>query len=186
MPGWLVAVPGTNTFEAAFQATLPAPSAGRTVLWTRGYPGSYRHEQNDEKNPWTRQGGYWPSRSGFMCDPADPSGMVCMECCDWGSFASGQYEPQRIGYGGNASLKFIRGQIKDAGGTGVSGAVVDLYVTATKTLERSTTADVLGYYEAGTQWASPITHYIVAYRAGSPDISGTSVNTLTATNRDGT
>ena len=64
--------------------------------------------------------------------------------------------------------------------------VVQGFLTETDALVRETTADSNGRYELGTEYASPTQHYLVAYSAGSPDIAGTTVNTLTATNRDGT
>jgi hypothetical protein len=67
----------------------------------------------------------------------------------------------------------------------VSGAVVQAFRTSDDVLVAETTADSNGQYEAG-RCETGVSHYLVAYRAGSPDIAGTTVNTLTGTNRDGT
>lgn len=98
---------------------------------------------------------------------------------------SGRWSPcQRAARGGN-TLQFIMGICKDANGNTVSGAVVQGFLTATDTFVRETACDSYGNYELGTEYPAT-NHYLVAYRAGSPDIAGTTVNTLQPTNRDGT
>jgi hypothetical protein len=184
MPGMFFAVPGTNTIEALMQGGLPMHQRGMHALWGRGYPGIYRHEQNDEKNPWTYQGGWWPSQSRFICDPADPLGQTELMGACLGGFRSGQYEPMRVGYGGNATLKYIMGKCKDASGVAIGGAVVSGFRTSTDQLIRRTVADSQGNYELGTEYLGE-NHYIVAYSAGSPDRAGMTINTLQPTNRDG-
>lgn len=89
---------------------------------------------------------------------------------------------------GNASIKFIKGQIKDASGAAVAGAVVQAYLTSTDlTIQNLMVATSMsdGTYEVGTPYAGSA-HYLIAYLAGSPDTAGTTVNTLVPTNRDGT
>lgn len=184
MPGRFVAVPGTNTIEAMVQG-VPMHQRGMHVLWGRSYPGFYLNERNDEKNPWTQQGGYWPSRSNFLGDPADPSGpTVLLANESLGGFRGGQYEPCCIGYGGNASLKFIMGKCKDASGVAIGGATVQGFRTSNDQFVRETLSDSNGNYELGTEYPGE-NHYLVAYVAGSPDRAGTTVNTLQPTNRDG-
>lgn len=183
MPGRWQSVPGTNTIGAMLQATIPRHVAGTHDLWGTKYPsGFHTSEQNNIKNLWTQDKGYWPSRSGFAQDPAAPVCGVMQQ--DFGAY-NGQPEPIRVGFGGNASLKFIMGRCLDVSSNGVSGAIVQGFVTATDTYVRETTADSNGYYELGTEYPAT-NHYLVAYRAGAPDIAGTTVNTLQGTNRDGT
>lgn len=43
-----------------------------------------------------------------------------------------------------------------------------------------------GSYSVGVQQSKATPHYLVAYKAGAPDIAGTTVNTLLPTNVDGT
>ncbi len=95
------------------------------------------------------------------------------------------WSPNQRSARGNGATKFIMGQCKDSGGSGVSGATVQCFLTATDALVSETTADTYGNYEAPTVYPGAA-HYLVAYRAGSPDITGATVNTLTPTNRDGT
>ena len=98
---------------------------------------------------------------------------------------SGAWSPmQRFGRG-NGATKFIMGTCKDNASNTVSGAVVQGFLTATDAYVGETTADSNGNYELGTPYPATA-HYLVAYRAGSPNIAGTTVNTLTPTNRDGT
>jgi hypothetical protein len=86
---------------------------------------------------------------------------------------------------GNGATKFIMGNCKDAGGSPVSGAVVQCFLTVTDQIVSEVTSQTDGSYEAPTVYPGAA-HYLVAYRPGSPDIAGTTVNTLTPTNRDGT
>jgi len=98
---------------------------------------------------------------------------------------SGRWSPWQRATRGNGTVKFIMGQCKDGSDVGVSGATVQGFLTATDAYVGETTADSLGNYELGTPYPGA-QHYLVAYRAGSPDIAGTTVNTLIPTNRDGT
>lgn len=73
----------------------------------------------------------------------------------------------------------ITGTTKDSTGAALGACVVELFYTATdlpicKVLSDATTG-------AFTFLIGPnSTYYIVAYKAGSPDVAGTTVNTLTA------
>lgn len=80
--------------------------------------------------------------------------------------------------GGNQSMPAIRGFALDSVGDPVEGATIQGFVTSTDLhVGRETTSKVDGAYELRTTY--PLTnHYIVAYKAGSPDIAGTTVNTL--------
>jgi hypothetical protein len=68
---------------------------------------------------------------------------------------------------------------------GVSGATVQGFRTSDDLFVGETTADSSGNYELATVYPAT-NHYLVAYKAGSPDITGATVNTLQPTNRDGT
>jgi hypothetical protein len=91
------------------------------------------------------------------------------------------------GYGGGSgftSPKFygsfnITGVTRDSTGAATGNCVVHLFESATDIEVAQTTSDGSGNFtfiignNAGF-------FYLVAYKAGSPDIAGTSVNTLTA------
>ena len=66
---------------------------------------------------------------------------------------------------------------KDESGNGISGATVQGFLTSNDTFVGETTANSLGGYELGTVYPST-NHYLVAYKTGSPDVAGTTVNTL--------
>jgi hypothetical protein len=119
---------------------------------------------------------------GFYSDPAVPAALVFG--LDESSDSPGDWEPFHYGFGGSQSTKFIVGECRDSLGAVVSGAVVQGFLTATDGFVAETTSDANGRYELGTPNPGA-QHYIVAYRAGSPDIAGTTVNTLVPTNRDG-
>jgi hypothetical protein len=56
---------------------------------------------------------------------------------------------------------------------------VELFDTARDVMMQRTTSDVNGAYEFSV--SPQLTFYLVAYKAGSPDVAGTTVNTLTGT-----
>jgi hypothetical protein len=186
MPTNFIAVPGTNTIYAMFQATLPAAYADNSTLWDRRFAYAMRAPKTMCLCRWTYEqpAGWWPAPRGmgFYSDPAapvSPWGLIDAGC------TLGGWEPITNNGAGNAHTKFIRGRCVDGSSVGVSGAVVQGFLTATDAYVGETTADSDGNYELGTPNPGA-QHYLVAYRAGSPDIAGTTVNTLTPTNRDGT
>jgi len=73
----------------------------------------------------------------------------------------------------------ITGVTKDSTGAALGGCVVDLFRTVDDSVAGRTVSDASGNY---TIYATPqLTHYAVAYKAGSPDVAGTTVNTLVGT-----
>lgn len=73
--------------------------------------------------------------------------------------------------------QIISGVTRDASGNPLGGCTVSLFSTATNVLREVVTSDANGNYtfSAINDGAS---YYAVAYLTGSPDVSGTSVNTL--------
>ena len=71
----------------------------------------------------------------------------------------------------------IRGVTRDSSGNVLGTCVVKCYDTLTDTVIFTTTSDENGNF-AGTV-PNTNEHYLVAYKVGSPDVAGTSVNTLT-------
>jgi hypothetical protein len=61
----------------------------------------------------------------------------------------------------------------------LADCVVDLFLNSEDTLVASTTSDESGNYTFIVNGNSQ-TYFVRAYKAGSPDVAGTSVNTLTA------
>lgn len=74
----------------------------------------------------------------------------------------------------------ITGVTRDSTGTPLGSCVIQGFLTATDVLVGEQTSDASGYFEFITNFPAPAQHYLVAYKAGSPDVTGASVNTLTA------
>lgn len=95
---------------------------------------------------------------------------------------TGKYGIQDRGYGydesGNASRLKLRGTTRDQYGNPLGSCIVQGYLTVNDLFVFQVTSDAAGYYELPTPYSGQ-QHYIVAYLAGSPDVAGTSVNTLT-------
>lgn len=71
----------------------------------------------------------------------------------------------------------IFGVTKDSGGLILANCIVTLYQTADDKPVDKTLSDANGYYEFRS--ASLATaYYVVAYKAGVPDVAGTTINTL--------
>lgn len=96
------------------------------------------------------------------------------------------FEPYSCDGEGTQSKNFLRGTCKDSGGTAVADAIVQAFVTATDAFAGEVAANTDGTYTLGVEQSKLTPHYLVAYKAGSPDIAGTTVNTLLPTNVDGT
>lgn len=96
------------------------------------------------------------------------------------------YEPYSCDGAGTQTKRFIRGTCLDSVGAPVANAIVQGYVTSTDAFVGEVTAGEDGTYTLGTETIAGVQHYLVAYKPGSPDVAGTTVNTLTSTNVDGT
>lgn len=70
----------------------------------------------------------------------------------------------------------ISGVTKDSGGAALGGCTVKLFNRATDTKEQETVSDGSGNYAFTVDRTQ--TYYVVAYLPGSPDVAGTTVNTL--------
>lgn len=127
----------------------------------------------------------WRSCWSYGCKisgSADVTGDGSPVIQEWGD----GYEPFSCDGPGTQSMNFLRGTCKDSGGTAVANAIVQGFVTATDAYVGEVQGNTDGTYVLGTQNAKTTAHYLVAYKAGSPDIAGTTVNTLLPTNVDGT
>jgi hypothetical protein len=70
----------------------------------------------------------------------------------------------------------ITGVTRDSTGAALGSCPLVLFRTADNSIAALTTSDASGAYRIE---ASPaLTHYLVAYKAGAPDVAGTTVNTL--------
>jgi hypothetical protein len=86
-------------------------------------------------------------------------------CWEWMKVAKGVH-----------ARRLISGITKNATGAALGGVTVDLYDAPTKTLVDTVVSDAGGYYVAGTPYGTAV--FANAYLAGSPDVAGTTINTL--------
>ena len=70
----------------------------------------------------------------------------------------------------------VAGVTRDAGGAALGNCRVDLFVSATDMLVASQVSDAAGNFSFAQPGAGPF--FIIAYLSGTPDIGGTSLNTL--------
>jgi hypothetical protein len=108
---------------------------------------------------------YWPGGSSFMAD-ADPfSTDIDMS---WGRVEQ---------FGGTTSRYAVSGVTRDVYGSPLGGVTVKMFRTSTDEMVGTTVSDPAGAYLVSTPYY-PDTHYLVFYKAGFPDVFGTSVNTI--------
>lgn len=104
----------------------------------------------------------------------------------YGMAGNNPYEPYSRDGEGTSISRFIRGTCVDSGGTEVAGAIVQGFRTSDDAYVGQDVTRLDGTYTLATDTAAGTQHYLVAYKPGSPDVAGTTVNTLTPTNVDGT
>jgi hypothetical protein len=96
------------------------------------------------------------------------------------------FEPFSCDGEGSPKLVFIKGTAVDTSDVALSGVNLQAFRTSDDAFagyEVQSRED--GSYDLPTNFPS-VNHYVVAYLAGSPDRGGTTLNTLTPTNIDGT
>jgi hypothetical protein len=86
------------------------------------------------------------------------------------------YEPWEAAFGGYTRPNFIVGQTLDSGGNPIA-ATVQGFRTSDDLYVGETGSDNNGRYSLPTIYLNDA-HYLVAYRVGSPDQTGATVNTL--------
>jgi hypothetical protein len=109
---------------------------------------------------------FWPRRGGFVGDVS----------ADIGVMDSGWTELPEI-TGGSRSRFGVIGVTRDRYNSPLGGVTLKLYRTQTDEMVDTIVSDPFGNYLLTTPYY-PDAHYIVAYKAGSPDVQGTTVNTL--------
>jgi len=76
----------------------------------------------------------------------------------------------------STSSLYITGVTRNSAGAALGGVTVDMFVSATDMFVTTTVSDGSGNYSIQVLVSGPF--YLVAYKAGSPDVAGTTVNTL--------
>lgn len=77
--------------------------------------------------------------------------------------------------GANGRLGF-NGFSRDASGGVIAGVTVKLFLTSTDVKQCETVSNTDGFFVVSTAEAGG--HYLLFYKSGTPDVSGTTVNTL--------
>jgi hypothetical protein len=116
----------------------------------------------DQRTPW------WPGASGqgFFGDAG--ADVSCQ-----GAFWHGEPDTSR----GSAYRWVVQGYARDQYGSPLSGAAVKLYRTSTDEMVMATVSGSDGSYLLTSPYY-PDPHYLVMYKSGTPDVFGTSLNTL--------
>ncbi len=110
---------------------------------------------------------YWPSRvAGFL---GDFGADVSMLSATWWGL------PYPVG--GSASRVGFVGTSRDQYGTPLPNCVMQLFRTSDDLFIMELVSDSNGNFLLQSPY-TPDTHYIVGYKAGAPDVFGTTVNTL--------
>ena len=72
----------------------------------------------------------------------------------------------------------IQGITKTSTGAVLANCSVDIFETASRRLRGSTVSDADGAYSLEITSGEGLTFFVTAYKAGAPDVAGTTVNTL--------
>lgn len=96
------------------------------------------------------------------------------------------YEPYSCDGEGCSQNRFMRGTCVDASDVPVAFPIVQAFRTSDDAFMGEAQGYEDGTYIVPVASLAGVQHYLVAYKPGSPDIAGTTVNTLTNTNVDGT
>jgi hypothetical protein len=107
---------------------------------------------------------FWPA--SFFGDPGVDIGVL--DAPTW-------IMPPPLPSGANGRLGF-NGFSRDASGGVIAGVTVKCMLTATDTKQSETVSDADGLFIVSTSEAGA--HYLIFYKTGTPDLSGTTVNTL--------
>lgn len=148
-----------------------------TPKWDRGYARSPK-TQNDP----TRWYSCWSfgCRVGFGT-PIGTDGAGWIDCSKKDLF-----EPYSCDGPGCSHARWIKGVCVDSVDAVVANAIVQCFRTTDDVFTHQVTAGEDGTYTVATfDQTGAVQHYLVAYKAGSPDIAGTTVNTLLSTHIDG-
>ena len=74
------------------------------------------------------------------------------------------------------TMRVIAGVTKDSSGAALGGCTVNLFLTSTNQIVATVISDADGNYSFSVASSNP--YYAVSYKAGSPDVAGTTLNTL--------
>jgi hypothetical protein len=162
----------TGTLQLGVGPNVPTDDRGRQGLDQWAFSPGLLEEPWQEGVLWTVSSGLGGQFSNF--------GMMG----DDQVYAGAYYEyPLGLGWNmfGGQVENCIVGQTLDQNGNPLANCIVQGFVTTTDAYVGSVTSDNSGWYKLPTPYSTATHHYIVAYKSGSPDVAGTSVNTLVPT-----
>ena len=110
--------------------------------------------------------GWWPGGAGLYGDQSADFG--CLQTVDWEEYEVCSGQSQRYG---------ITSVTRDVYGSPLPFCTVKLYRTSDDLLVYVSTSDGNGAFSVFTPYY-PDAHFLVTYKVGTPDVFGTSVNTL--------
>ena len=130
------------------------------------------------QSPWA-DGQLWPATTGLG---GGISGYGCLDQ-DAGTAVQNWEVCGGTGWNdtGGQKQNVIVGQTLDSGGNPLANANVEGFVTSTNQPVGVVQSDSAGYFRLPTPYGTGVAQYLVCYKAGSPDVAGTSVNTLLPT-----
>lgn len=129
----------------------------------------------------------WRSKWSYGCKVGygDVSGADGTSGAGYDMLLADYYNPPNIP-DASQGLKFLKGMVVDTSDAPLSGVDLQAFVTSTDAYAGyNVQSRTDGSYDLATNYPG-VNHYIVAYLSGSPDRGGTTLNTLTPTNIDGT
>jgi hypothetical protein len=89
---------------------------------------------------------------------------------------SNAFRSAQAGTGLSDRAYTISGVTRDSTGAALASCTVELFDTRSDTVVQRAVSDGSGAYSFGVSGGG--SYYVVAYRAGAPDLAGTTVNTL--------
>lgn len=115
----------------------------------------------------------WPASRISSGNSASHAAMLGQDSCQAGMW--GAWELGLSGMGGPSV--FLAGQTLDLNSNPLSSVTVRGFLTSNNLFVGQTTSDANGNYSLGSPYLG-VAHYLEAYLPGSPDVAGTTVNTL--------
>lgn len=109
---------------------------------------------------------FWPRGGALLGDSGD---VGYLDNVEWGP---------RYLYGGSSSFLGFPGVTRDAYGSPLGGVTVMLFQTSNRQYVTEVVSDAAGNFLVPVAFAATAC-FLVYYKAGSPDVFGTSLNNLT-------
>ena len=143
-----------------------------TLHWP-GWQWSVWH-RSAQARPW-EDGLLWPCSASMSGDVSGAGFIVSQDASNnrkWGCPTANT----DIVAGGQTQL-MLRGVTRDSTGTELGSCVVQAFRTSDDAFAGECVSDAGGYFAVPSKYGA-VAHYLVCYKAGSPNVAGTSVNTL--------